>query len=246
MEPWKIGAIVAIVAGFIGFSVFTKGGQGGILPGPTVAAPTPGPSVTYTKYFGKSIPSLTTMTQWANTPAPVDLATLKGKPTLVEVFRVECSHCQEAAPYLVQLHARYAPRGVNFIGIQSPGNYKDPENPENNWTGVKDWLKSHRYTWPVAFDENSKWFQGNIGDTVTYPTMFLLDKTGKAIFIQTGHDNDKAIKLAVELEKLAPGKGDVNANAADLSRFLNIGLGGSESMQKDLEKQIVTDLKAKA
>ena len=165
------------------------------------------------------------MKQWVNTPSPVNLSSLKGKPVFLEVFRTQCSHCNEAAPFLVQLHARYKPRGVQFVAVQSPGDYKDPENPENDWKLVQSWLKQRGYTWPVGFDAQSAWFQGKFGKGVSYPSMYLIDSSGKVVFYQSGHSAQNEVDLGVELEKLAPTKGDLRAKAESLSRFLASGLG---------------------
>src|SRR4051812_18921376 len=104
MEPWKLAAIAAIVVGFIGFGMFSSSSSNkfpvGNTAGGSGVVPTPGPPAAFAKYMGGTLPNWPTVTQWVNTPAPVNLATLKGKPVLVEVFRIECSHCQEAAPFL--------------------------------------------------------------------------------------------------------------------------------------------------
>ncbi len=224
MEPWKLAVIAALGAGIIGYGVFANSNANRTLinrpPGvqPTTRA---APS----KYIGKTIPAWPSMKQWMNAPKPVNLASLKGKPVFLEVFRIECSHCQEAAPALVQLHKRYAPRGVQFVGVQSPAAVNDSQNPENNWKTVQSWVKGNGYTWPVGFDAGSAWFQGKFGKDVYYPSLFLIDARGKVAFFQTGHDAEKALKLSVELEKIAPGEGDVKARAEDLSRFLAPGLG---------------------
>ena len=244
MEPWKIAAIAALGASIIGYGVFSNSSTNrDIIAGST---PTPAPSSVAAppKYIGKTLPLWPSMTQWVNTPAPVNLPSLRGKPVLLEVFRTECPHCNDAAPFLVRLHGRYAPRGVQFVGVQSPGGFNDPENPENDWKTVQSWLKEKGYTWPVGFDAKSSWFQGKLGKNVSYPSLFLIDKNGKVVFFQSGHTVDKAIDLSVELEKIAPGKDNIAARAGDLSQFLapGIGLGTDPNGQKSLTNDLAARL----
>lgn len=251
MEKWKLAAIAALLCAFAGYGVFANSkantaivsGGTGTPTAPTPAFTPPKPS----KYDGTTLPAWPSIKQWINTPAPVNLNSWKGKPVLVEVFRTECSHCQQAAPFLSALHTRYAPRGVEFVAIQSPGNAKDPENPENSWPLVQSWAKQRGYSWPVGFDAKSAWFQGKWGDKVLYPSLFLLDPSGKVVFFQSGHDDAKALQLAVELERIAPGKGDASARAKDILNWImkTLSTGPGAAQQQALQEGISSYLGSK-
>ena len=241
MEPWKMAVIAALAIGTVGFGIVSNGGTTPVTPPPITGGtpaptPTPGTPTIFKKYMGTTLPTYPSIKQWVNTPSPVNLSSLKGKPVLLEVFRIECSHCQEAAPFLVALHKRYAPRGVAFVGIQSPGDLTDASNPESNWTNVQAWIKAQGYTWPVGFDANSAWFQGKFGKGVSYPSMFLLDKNGNTVFIQSGHDSDEALQLAAELEHISPTQGDTMAQAKSLAQFL--APGNAAAVSKDLATRL--------
>ena len=243
MEKWKLAAIAALLCSFAGYGVFANSsanqaiGTGAPLPAVT---PTPSP------WIGKTLPAWPSIKQWVGTPAPPNLNALRGKPVLLEVFRTECPHCRDAAPVLAALHSRYAPRGVEFVGIQSPGDVKDAQNPENSWPAVQGWVKQKGYTWPVGFDAQSTWFQGQFGGkNVSYPSLFLLDKTGKVVFFQSGHDTGKAVQLAVELERIAPGQGDLNARSNDLAKWLSVPLQlQSADTQSSLQQDVLARLGA--
>ena len=239
MEPWKIALIGALGAGMIGYGVYAnKTPTGDLQP------PAPGGTPKPIKYVGTTLPAWPTITQWMNTPAPVSLGALKGKTVLFEVFRTECSHCQAAAPFLVKLHGRYAPRGVVFVGVESPIKSTQPGWPESDWTKVQTWVKGKGYTWPVGFDENSRWFQGKFGNGVYYPSLFLIPPNGVVSYFQSGHDSEKTLSLATELEKAAPGQGDLPARAQDLTRFLAEDLGvqkdkdAQQSLEADIERRL--------
>ena len=227
MEKWKIAAIAALLLSFVGYGAFSNSRanqtlvSGAPLPvAQQVSFTAPAPS----RYDGMPFPGWSGIKQWMNATTPPTLNAFKGHPTLVEVFRIECPHCQDAAPFLVRLHARYAPRGVQFMGIQSPSDNPDPTFSENSWPQVQAWVKQKGYTWPVGFDTKRAWFKKSFGDHVFYPSLFLLDANGKVVFFQSGHDDLKALQLAVQLERLAPGKGDSPARSGDIMKWIEANL----------------------
>lgn len=228
MEKWKIAAIAALLLSFVGYGAFSNSRANQTLVSGTPNLPgvqqvsftAPKPS----KYDGRAFPAWTGVNQWMNTSTPPTLSALKGHPTLVEVFRIECSHCQKAAPFLVSLHARYGPRGVNFVGIQSPVGNADPNFPENSWLQVQSWVKGKGYTWPVGFDPKRTWFTKSFGKDLWWPSLFLLDANGKVVYFCSGHDDAKALQLAVQLERLAPGKGNSTARSSDVLKWIETNL----------------------
>ena len=104
---------------------------------------------------------------WENTKQAVTVESLKKGPALVEFFRINCNHCQEAAPFLEALYQRYQPRGLKMAAVQSPGLYKDKTNEETMWPRVQSWIQAARITYPVAMDKDSDYFQGTIKGGIT-------------------------------------------------------------------------------
>ena len=225
MEKWKIATLAALFLALMGFGIAQQNSDKKAAMQGATPAETPVSSI----YIGKTPPDWN-FKNWNS--APISLASLRGKIALVEIFRTQCPHCQEATPFMVALQKRYGPRGLKIVAIQSPGQYSDATNPENDWAKVQTWLKENKVTYPVAFDQGSKYFQGTLlkqilkGDTkkVLYPTMWLLDPTGKITWAQTGHDTGKAISLAVELERRFPttnlNSEAARTNGADLAKWL--------------------------
>jgi thiol-disulfide isomerase/thioredoxin len=41
----------------------------------------------------------------------------RGRPTVAMIFATWCSSCNDAAPYLAQLYAKYQPRGLSMLGV---------------------------------------------------------------------------------------------------------------------------------
>lgn len=63
---------------------------------------------------------------------PVNFDTLKGSVVLVEVFQVNCPGCfLYALPQAVDLHRRYADRGLTVLGVATAFEDFDKNTPEN-------------------------------------------------------------------------------------------------------------------
>ena len=254
MEKWKIGVIAVLLLSLLGYGISqqsTKSADATIAD--TLAGTPAAPGATAApeenkgaRFIGRELgseklPEWTSVGPWQNTKQPVTANSLKGKPALIEFFRIKCSHCQEAAPFLEVLYKRYQPRGLKMVAIQSPGDYKDVLNEETQWPRVQDFLNAGGLTYPVGMDKDSKYFQQTIkGDY--YPTTMIANSAGKIVHAQTGHDTQKAITLAVELEKLLPGTGTPKQRAADLAKFLKPFVFGSGTPDAALYQALTDDL----
>ena len=256
MEKWKLGIIGLLLVALVGYGVWqpnprgnaatsnatgsaSMGAAAGKSPEPNKAAVFIGQT-----WGGQNLPEWPNLGPWENTKQAVTVASLKGKPSLVEFFRINCSHCQEAAPFMEMLYQRYRPRGLNMVAVQSPGLYKDPQNEETQWPSVQNWIKAAGLTYPVAMDANSAYFQQTIKGTF-YPTVMIANADGKIIEAHTGHDIEKAISLAVELEKLLPGAGTPKARAQNLAKFLRpliYSSNGGAPVNSAIEKSFADDL----
>ena len=251
MEKWKLGVIAILVLGLVGYGISQQQSDN---PKDAIVAGTPGvpgataaPAVNKAAEFigqklgGKKIPAWTKVGPWENAKTPITLNSTKGKPVLIEFFRINCSHCQEAAPFLEALYKRYQPRGLKMMAIQSPGDYKDALNEETQWPKVQAFVKAAGLTYPVGMDKDSQYFQQTLEGT-NYPTTMLADAAGKVVHAQTGHDTQKAITLAVELEKQLPGKGTPKQRAANLAKFLQPFLFGNGKPDPALLQSLTDDL----
>lgn len=220
MEKWKIGVIIALLAGLVGYGLLQQQeNKPAATPEAATAQATPAPSPFLGRTIGEGLPEWSNVKQWVNTPKPISLASLKGKVALVEAFRTGCSHCEEAVPFMEMLYERYKPRGLQLVALQSPGAYDDATNPENDWQKVQQWLKQRKVAYPVGFDEKSDWFQQKLKGE-RYPTVLILDTTGKVGFAQTGFDTTKAVNMSVEIEKLLPGPGTPQERAQDVVKWM--------------------------
>ncbi len=203
MEPWKGAAIGAMLLLIVGYGVVQnrplQDGTAGAdaVPG---AKATETPDPTLTAWIGKEpLPWSFPAQSWVNTPRPLTPTDLKGKITLIEFWRRGCSHCEDAVPFMNTLKSHFGPK-LQIITFQSPGVIDDPENPENSWPQVKDWIKAHNIQYPVAFDEGRK--LKNQYQVALYPFVMVVNRQGKIVYDHTGHTSEKARALGDELQKL--------------------------------------------
>jgi thiol-disulfide isomerase/thioredoxin len=199
MEKWKIGVIIVLLAGVVGFGMFQSRAPEPVEPEVQSTPSTGLPAATGQQPIAWDIPKAL----WANTAQPIKLDDLKGHVTVLEFWRSECSHCREAVPFMNQLHQRYKDKGVKIVTFQSPGQLTS-DNPENSWETVKSFIKANQISYPVAFDTERK-----LKDQYTkkfgvdlYPFALVLDKKGVIRFAKTGFDTDKARQIVSMVETL--------------------------------------------
>ena len=255
MEKWKLGIIGLLLVGLLGYGIMQQKSEATVnspVPGATSAsgdAPKDGSAKNENKaakFIGQTLgsdqfPEWSELGPWQNSSQAVTVDSLKGQPALIEFFRIGCSHCQEAAPFMEALYQRYHPRGLKMVAVQSPADYKDLTNEETQWPKVQDWIKVAGLTYPVAMDKDSAYFQGSIKGEY-YPTTLISDASGVIVYGQTGHDAEKSMRLAVELEKLYPGPGTPKERAQSLMKFLLPYLYNNTTSDPTMEKALADDL----
>ena len=56
---------------------------------------------------------------WINS-APLDIDNLRGQVLLLDVWTFDCWNCYRSFPWMKDLEKKYAPQGLQVIGIHSP------------------------------------------------------------------------------------------------------------------------------
>jgi cytochrome c biogenesis protein CcmG, thiol:disulfide interchange protein DsbE len=119
-------------------------------------------------------------------PPRATLADLRGKPALVNFWASWCDHCVEEASEMESL-ARSLRGRAALVGV--------------DWSDdlghARDFLREHRWTFPVLRDE------GEVGDEygiTGLPTTFVLDRRGRIVETlrgpQTRADLEEALSQA--------------------------------------------------
>jgi thiol-disulfide isomerase/thioredoxin/TolA-binding protein len=106
----------------------------------------------------------------------VDLAKLKGKIVIVDMWATWCGPCMEEAPHMVQINQKYGDKGLQIIGISL-----DQDKPT-----MLSVAKEKGFTWPQYFDGMVWQNKYAVEYAVTgIPFTMLIGPDGKVLW--TGH-----------------------------------------------------------
>ena len=109
-----------------------------------------------------------------DTGEEIDLASLRGKPVLINFWATWCVSCRTEHPLLVQAERVYGDK-VQFLGIA----YQDRSEK------IDRWLKQHGgSTFPTLVDVGNK--VSTAYGVYAVPESFLIDSNGTIVFKKTG------------------------------------------------------------
>lgn len=112
------------------------------------------------------------------TDQKISLNNLKGKLILIDFFYKSCYPCMQALPALQSLNEKFKDKGLKVIGI-------DPyDKKEDN---IAEFLSKRGVTYTVFLNGKDTAKDYHVSG---YPTIYLIDKNGKIIFIQEGFGKD--------------------------------------------------------
>lgn len=112
---------------------------------------------------------------WLNAPAPVSLASLKGRVVLLNFWVFTCYNCTNTLPSLRTLDAQYRDRGLSIIGIHTPE--FPPYAGEHDKNKVAKALAKYEITYPIAQDnDRASW---DLYRIQYWPSFVLIDKQGR-------------------------------------------------------------------
>ena len=141
------------------------------------SAPSTGEAVA-SLLVGKPAPSLDGALVWLNAEE-VALTSVRGKVVLLHFFDYSCINSIHTYPYLLEWERRYAPLGLQVVGIHSP-QFDFELTPANVQLNVNRAGLTH----PIAVDSDLK--IASAYHNRYWPRLLLLDKTGRVRFDHTG------------------------------------------------------------
>lgn len=124
------------------------------------------------------------------TNQPVDLAQLRGKVTLVELWASWCIPCAKAMVHHGALYRRLQSKGMRVLAISL----------DEDKQALTQFLAGHEVPFSVAWDEGQKTAERLRPPKM--PTSYVIDADGKILGIQGGGD-DAALRAISELVEAA-------------------------------------------
>lgn len=113
----------------------------------------------------------------------VSLSDYAGKVVVLEFMAPWCPHCQADAPMLNEVAAKYADKGVQFLGVSATDKGRDRGKDITMEDMV--WFKNEfKVSFPMLFDKDLK--AASEYGVMYYPTIYVLDKAGTVTSIPTG------------------------------------------------------------
>lgn len=113
----------------------------------------------------------------------LSLESLKGKLVLIDFFYKSCFPCMQALPALQSLHEKYKDKGLVVVGLDP---YDDKEDNLASFLAKRD----VDYTILYASKDIAKTYRVS-----GYPTIFLISKDGRILYVQVGYGEGVEAKL---------------------------------------------------
>jgi thiol-disulfide isomerase/thioredoxin len=130
-------------------------------------------------------------TGWLNVDHPLTLEELRGRVVVVDFWTSCCINCLHTLPTLRQIEARFAGEPVVVIGVHSP-----KFDEEKGLERLRHVLRDNRVEHPVAVDADmAVW---NAWDVRGWPTVAVLDVSGKAVWAGSGEPDAGELERVVE------------------------------------------------
>lgn len=117
------------------------------------------------------------------TDEKISLKSLKGQLVLVDFFYKSCYPCMQALPMLQSFHEKYQAKGLRIVGI-------DPYDKKED--DIASFLAKRGVSYPVLLGGNDVAKAYHVSG---YPTIYIIDKTGKIILSKEGHGKDSEKEL---------------------------------------------------
>jgi peroxiredoxin len=131
----------------------------------------------------------------------------QNKVVLIQIFGTWCPNCMDETKYLVELHKKYMPMGLEIIGLDF--------EPKTDFDYFKKRIERFRkdlnvpYELLLAGSANKKLAAESLpmlNKVISYPTAIFIDKQGKVREIHTGFSGpgtgDKYLQYKKETEEL--------------------------------------------
>ena len=119
-----------------------------------------------------------------------DLASLRGRPVVVNFWGPSCGPCRDEFPLLIEKQAEHASEGLAIVGVLA----KDPPEP------ARDFVAEYGATWPTVEDPDGSMYSN--WRIAARPQTYFVDADGIIRAIQIGEVRDEEFERLYA--KIAP------------------------------------------
>ena len=137
--------------------------------------------------------------QWLNAPAPIALASLRGRVVLAVAFQMLCPGCvAHALPQAVRAREAFAAEDLAVIGLHTVFEHHEAQGTR---AALAAFLHEYRIGFPVGIDAEDP--DGPIPQTMRLyrmqgtPTTLLIDRQGRLRLAEFGHLDDLRLGAAI-------------------------------------------------
>jgi thiol-disulfide isomerase/thioredoxin len=128
----------------------------------------------------------------------VSLASFRGKAVLLNFWATWCTPCKLETPWIIELSKKYAPQGLEVVGISTEGDDLPP-NDKAGWAkdkaAIAQAVKQMHIPYTVLINGDS--LSSKYGGLDAMPTSFYVDRKGVIVAAQMGltSEADMAAKI---------------------------------------------------
>ena len=106
----------------------------------------------------------------------VALSSFKGKPLLLDLWATKCGGCIEEIPSFIELHHRYAAKGLAMVGISMDILFEDLKGPAEAWKLVNPFVRTHNVDYPILMGDDAITKRFSVE---ALPVTYLIDNRGR-------------------------------------------------------------------
>jgi len=112
---------------------------------------------------------------------------------IIDFWYTHCPPCVKAIPHLSGLSRRYKDKGLKIFGLNSV------DNQPHSKKYLKKFLKNRKLDYEVVLIDPEVDLNYKVNG---YPTMYIIDKSGKIAFVELGFEEKKFAELEKKIEEM--------------------------------------------
>lgn len=125
----------------------------------------------------------------------IGLASYRGKAVLLEFFATWCPHCNAEGPHLARLARSLKSKGIQFVSVNADGETAPSIYAFHRYYGLPYPALLDPSTNPGSFSQEGAPGQvSTVYKVATFPTFYVLDKTGKITWTGEGEKPDALLE----------------------------------------------------